>query len=180
MTNQDNLRQFKLDLSQWANLILPEAVVRVHKAATLDLLARLIRKSPVGNPSRWKLNSYGLRRRSKRRKPPKGYVGGTFRGFWQVYVNNDPGTGQLPPPKGTQPRSGSQAANAARVSLQGLSPYSVTYIVNGMPYAQRLNEGWSSQAPAGFVELAVAEVNAKVYQQLSDRFDVQASDEVLL
>jgi hypothetical protein len=30
------------------------------------------------------------------------------------------------------------------------------YISNNLPYIQRLNEGWSKQAPAGFVEAAVA------------------------
>jgi hypothetical protein len=47
-----------------------------------------------------------------------------------------------------------QDGNAA---LRGLAPYSVTYIVNGLPYGERLNSGWSTQAPAGFVELSIAE-----------------------
>lgn len=29
------------------------------------------------------------------------------------------------------------------------------FITNNLPYIQRLNDGWSQQAPAGFVELAV-------------------------
>jgi hypothetical protein len=29
------------------------------------------------------------------------------------------------------------------------------YITNGLPYIERLNEGWSQQAPAGFVEAAI-------------------------
>lgn len=30
----------------------------------------------------------------------------------------------------------------------------VIYISNALPYIQRLNEGWSSQAPAGYVKIA--------------------------
>lgn len=29
------------------------------------------------------------------------------------------------------------------------------YITNNLPYIQRLNDGWSTQAPAGFVEKAI-------------------------
>lgn len=174
MTNADNVRQFSLDLSKWADLVLPEAVVQTHRRATMDLLRRLINKSPVGNPSKWKLNFYGLRKKSKRRAP-KGYVGGTFRGFWQVYIGNDPGTGEQPPAKGTQPRPPQQVVTSAQTALENLVPFSVTYIVNGMPYAGRLNEGWSSQAPAGFVELAVAETDRQVYSSLSERFDAMTA-----
>jgi len=42
----------------------------------------------------------------------------------------------------------------------------ILYIVNGLPYIKRLNEGWSEQAPAGFVEMAVAEVLATVDAEL--------------
>lgn len=31
------------------------------------------------------------------------------------------------------------------------------YISNNLPYIQRLNEGWSDQAPAGFVEIGITE-----------------------
>lgn len=178
MSNADNVRQFSLDLAKWSDLVLPDAMVRVHKAATLDLLRRLIRKSPVGNPSRWKINLYGLKKKSKQRRP-KGYVGGTFRGFWQVYVANDPGSGERPPAKGTPPRSPAAATSNARNTLNGLAPFSVTYIVNSMPYAQRLNDGWSGQAPAGWVQLALAEVDAKVYSSLSERFGGLDGEEVL-
>lgn len=160
MSNADNVRQFSLDLAKWVNELLPEEVVRVHTDATLELFRRLTRKSPVGNPSIWK------------GKAPKGYVGGTFRGFWQVYAGADPGTGTLlTRDLARRPRSLSDAETDARSSLVGLRPYSITYIMNGLPYAKRLNEGWSKQAPAGWVELAVAEVDQLVYASVADRLD---------
>ena len=33
------------------------------------------------------------------------------------------------------------------------------YIVNSAPYMELLNDGWSDKAPAGFIEMAVNEVN---------------------
>lgn len=30
------------------------------------------------------------------------------------------------------------------------------YVVNDVPYIGRLNDGWSTQAPAGFIQIAVA------------------------
>lgn len=38
------------------------------------------------------------------------------------------------------------------------SPYTVVWIANGLPYAERLENGWSKQAPAGMVRLTVLEV----------------------
>jgi len=36
--------------------------------------------------------------------------------------------------------------------------FPVLFIANNLPYIQRLNDGWSQQAPAGFVERAVDSV----------------------
>lgn len=38
------------------------------------------------------------------------------------------------------------------------------YITNSVPYAQRLAEGWSQQAPAGWVELIAAGIPARAKQ----------------
>lgn len=47
---------------------------------------------------------------------------------------------------------------AERVIRQYQSGFDRTiYITNNLPYIQRLNEGWSAQAPAMFVEMAVQE-----------------------
>ena len=36
------------------------------------------------------------------------------------------------------------------------------YIQNNLPYANRLENGWSNQAPAGMVALTIAEVEAQM------------------
>ena len=150
MTNADNARSFKIDLRQFAEEIVPEALLRVQKGVALDILRRLVLKSPVGNPSLWK------------RKAPKGYTGGTFRGFWQAYVAVDPGDGVPAPKRGTRPRTASLTQREAEQRIRSAKLGDTIYIVNGLPYATRLNAGWSKQAPSGFFELAVAETARKV------------------
>ena len=165
-SNVDNARKFALDLSKFVAADVPKAVAQVHQQITLDLLRRLVNKSPVGNPDLWKLTRYGLLKKGIKRKLTKGYIGGTFRGFWQVYAGTDPGNGQVPPAKGTRPRSASAAQTAGASAVAGLVPFSKTYIVNGLPYSERLNNGWSTQAPAGFFELAIAEAVNSARAQL--------------
>lgn len=43
----------------------------------------------------------------------------------------------------------------AREILRGFRGTQQVFITNGLPYIERLNEGWSQQAPAGFVESAI-------------------------
>ena len=165
-TNTDNARKFALDLSKFVGEEVPKIVVREHQRITLDILSRLVQKSPVGNPDRWKSTRYGLLNKKLKRKITKGYIGGTFRGFWQTYAGIDPGTGSPPPPEGTRPRSASETRAAGAAAVRGLVPFSTTHIVNGLPYAERLNTGWSFQAPAGFFELAIAEAVNSARAQL--------------
>ncbi|MEE4465532.1 hypothetical protein V2S84_25980, partial [Azotobacter chroococcum] len=48
---------------------------QVVKKVGIDMLAKIVDRSPVGNPSLWQS------------PPPPGYVGGRFRGNWQVTFN---------------------------------------------------------------------------------------------
>lgn len=49
--------------------------------------------------------------------------------------------------------------NSSVFALQqfGLLFTNVIYICNNVPYIGKLNDGWSSQAPAGFIEAALAD-----------------------
>lgn len=147
MTNADNAKTFALEISRLVKDQLPEVVVEVTKKLTLDALRGVVRKSPVGNPSLWKS------------KPPKGYVGGQFRGAWQTSVGT-PATAQSGQPTSNRIDVESQATAA----LATLEPYGVAYIVNGLPYAERLENGWSTQAPLGMVQLTVQELNQQIIE----------------
>lgn len=74
---------------------------------------------------------------------------GNFRASWNVsegravYVKVDSGSpaAALPPPV---------------IKVKSLSRFPVMYITNGQPYAQKLEYGWSNQAPMGFVRVTIA------------------------
>jgi hypothetical protein len=81
---------------------------------------------------------------------------------WQVGLNGAIDLTRAPYSPGaggsTKGASASAAIAAADAELEGRSPASVgnpIYISNALPYIRRLNDGYSRQAPAGFVERSV-------------------------
>ena len=70
---------------------------------------------------------------------------GRFRASWQVGENAAPG-GQKPP--GTY--SGTPALDRIGYSREQLG--NIYSVHNNLPYAERLAQGWSGQAPAGWVQ----------------------------
>lgn len=51
-------------------------------------------------------------------------------------------------------QTGSDTIAAGAAELSGLEPFTVVYIQNNLPYAERLEDGHSEQAPAGIYGLA--------------------------
>lgn len=93
---------------------------------------QLVFSSPVGNPTLWES------------PPPKGYVGGRFRANWQMGHDAMPdGVIDAIDPSG--------AATVGRLQASALMAKAggVTYIVNNLPYARRLEFGHSTQCPVG-------------------------------
>lgn len=83
-----------------------------------------------------------------------GYVGGRFRGNWQVTFDTK-ATGQL---ERIDPQGDSTKSAASQVVLGFTSEVGTIWAVNNLPYGPRLEfEGWSSQAPSGMVRISVAE-----------------------
>lgn len=75
---------------------------------------------------------------------------GRFRGNWQVAIGSVPsGTIEAVDPSGAVVK-----AKVAGVTA-GLKAGDVIYMVNNLPYARRLEDGYSQQAPAGMVRLTV-------------------------
>jgi len=84
---------------------------------------------------------------------------GRARGNWQVAIGSVPsGTLDLNDASGTATVSKATAATA------GVKAGDVIYLVNNLPYAQRLEDGYSGQAPAGMVGLTVQEFQQVVRQ----------------
>jgi len=113
------------------------------KRIAFELFSRVVKKSPVGNPSLWAGPA------------PEGYVGGRFRANWNCTFNNpDISTSEST----DQSRGNREAAKALNLPTGG-----IVYLANGLPYGRRLEyEGWSSQAPAGMVRLSLTEVKMDI------------------
>lgn len=84
---------------------------------------------------------------------------GRFRGNWQVAIAQ-PATGQL----SRDDKSGSATVQAGLSVVAGAKAGGVIWITNNLPYARRLENGWSDQAPAGMVRLTVNEYRRYVDQ----------------
>ncbi|WLH76838.1 hypothetical protein PSH81_13835 [Pseudomonas sp. FP2335] len=95
----------------------------------------------------------------------KGYVGGRFRGNWQVsFEVGATGMLDLVDPTGS----------AAKAIGKGvLEHYQIgigkIWIMNNLPYGPRLEyEGWSNQAPAGMVQITVTEFQMYINKAVSE------------
>lgn len=117
----------------------------VVRKTVFDVGASLVYKSPVGDGKAWK------------RPPPKGYVGGQFRGSWQY------GSGSAPSGNPTRIDGGGEMTlGAIATGMPKDAAGKVHYIVNNQPYGPALEEGWSGQAPNGMVGLTVTEFGSIV------------------
>ena len=75
---------------------------------------------------------------------------GRARANWQVAINSVP-TGTLE----LSDKDGTAAISAADAAVSGLKAGDTIYLANNLPYIQKLEDGSSTQAPAGMVGLAV-------------------------
>ncbi|MNJ36464.1 hypothetical protein D3C77_312540 [compost metagenome] len=150
-----------------------EAVATRSRVIAMAMLQEIVFKSPVGNPDIWKVNteqrarnvsqadaydavalSLGNKKLTKKERDQnfyvndlaagKGYVGGRFRAN-NIVTIGDPSYSQL---DATDANGSATIAKGAAV-LNGVSAYSVVYIQNNLPYAERLEDGHSTQAPGG-------------------------------
>lgn len=122
------LQEFARKTGTKADLAVGGIVVRVS--------AELDRRSPVGDGSYWK------------NPPHKGYTGGRFRGNWQL------GIGVVPAGEtGAIDKTGGETQGRIIAAVPEQAAGLVYFVVNNVPYAQRIEEGWSRQAPQGLVGL---------------------------
>lgn len=142
---------FALDLSKFiakANGNVEQVVQKVGA----DLLASVVSRTPVGNPSLWKS------------KPPAGYVGGRLRGNWNVSFG-------APDFKTTPVRdqSGGPTIGRGISILTHWKGEADIYVMNSLPYVRTIEyEGHSRQAPAGMVRITVTEFQAFVQQAAAE------------
>ncbi|MDO8065557.1 HK97 gp10 family phage protein [Janthinobacterium sp. SUN206] len=112
----------------------------VVRAITMKVDNKLVQRSPVGDAKFWK------------HKPPPGYTGGRFRANWQLSIGS-PAAGV----RDLIDKDGSATLAAHGSTISAAKAGDVIYLVNNLPYAKRIEEGWSRQAPVGVVMLTVVE-----------------------
>lgn len=112
----------------------------VVRAITMKIDNKLVQRSPVGDAKYWK------------HKPPPGYAGGRFRANWQLSIGS-PAVGV----RDLIDKDGSATIAAHSSAISAAKAGDVIYLVNNLPYAKRIEEGWSRQAPVGVVMLTVVE-----------------------
>jgi hypothetical protein len=142
--------QFTIDLTAFVKKAKGRADALVRKVV-LDLGARVVMRSPVGDASYWK------------NPPPKGYTGGHFRANWQYGESVRP-SGNV---EGVD-KSGRLALGkmGSKVRLDGAAGRT-HFLVNNLPYALRIEHGWSArQAPNGVVGVTVIEYRQVVRNAL--------------
>ena len=89
----------------------------------------------------------------------KNYAGGRFRGNWQVTFDR-PAVGAID--RVDKAGTATLAAGREVLAHYDSGEYGSIWFTNNVPYAQRLEYGWSKQAPAGIVRVVAAEINSKV------------------
>lgn len=128
---------FALDLAKFAEKVKEKANDAVG-LIVLNVVQEIDKRSPVGDASYWITPA------------PKGYVGGRFRGNWQLGVDV-----LLTGETGRIDTRGGVTVSAALAAIPEDAAGRVFYYVNNTPYAQRIEDGWSRQAPEGVVGLTV-------------------------
>lgn len=89
----------------------------------------------------------------------KNYTGGRFRGNWQVTFDR-PAVGAID--RVDKAGTATLAAGREVLAHYDSGEYGSIWFTNNVPYAQRLEYGWSKQAPAGIVRVVAAEINSEV------------------
>lgn len=88
---------------------------------------------------------------------------GRFRGNWQY------GTDAINTSiSGADDKSGRTSLNRIQAGVRGWVPGQTMYLTNSLPYAQRLESGWSGQAPAGMVKVTIANFQSHFAQALGE------------
>lgn len=127
---------FTIDIDKWAKKANGNTKLVVRKIA-LDLYVKVVQKSPVDS--------------------------GRFRGNWYVGINY-PYTLQSDrldnQPFGSAPSSGIFTEADAATKRWEVKDNSI-YITNNLPYAYRLEMGYSGQAPQGMARISVMEIAGK-------------------
>ncbi len=108
---------------------------QLKRAVGIKFFGSVIKDNPVGDADYWQSPA------------PEGYVGGRSRGNWNCTLGQpDLST----TPEETFPGLGQTMAKMQQMVLSG-DRKTIDWLANSLPYIERLESGWSRQAPIGMV-----------------------------
>lgn len=140
-------KKFVDDMRKWADKTNTN-LETVIKASIIELSTRIIKATPVGDPTYWKSG-----------RAPAGYIGGSARGNWLPSVGNP----RLQPIDRIEPLGTEVIEDVVNIAPEAVGD--IFYLTNNLPYIGRLEyEGWSTQAPAGMVR-----INVTAFRQALER-----------
>jgi len=133
MPNEQDIRRVEQGLVRGLDKLIGEMALRVFQV--------VVTASPVGDPLRW-----------KNPRPPAGYTGGRFKGNWQISLKA-PREGET----GRIDKTGSATISEGNSEIARFNFGEKLIIQNNVPYAQRIQDGHSKVAPAGWIERGIQE-----------------------
>ncbi len=143
-----DLQKFAEKAGKRADAVVGEIVANV--AATVDY------RSPVGDASYWK------------HKPPAGYVGGRFRANWNLGIGSMDLSTTMATDRSPKGDNGGTTTAHIVSQIPAQAAGKVYYLSNSLPYAQRLEDGYSRQAPQGIVSRTAAEFQTDVNEAVAE------------
>lgn len=132
MANTKNAFEFAISLEKLGEDMVDEALTNLVKKISMTALSMVVMRSPVDT--------------------------GRFRGNWNVSI----GAPDFSTQEEHYDKGGRTTITKGNGVIRRLPKYQVVWICNGLPYARRLETGWSKQAPAGVVAITVAEIESSL------------------
>lgn len=148
-------RTFELSLKAFAEKAGARADDCVGELITY-IAASVDERSPVGDAKYWK------------NPPPKGYVGGRFRANWNLGIGAPDLSTTQKTDRSAKGGEGGTTTAAIISKIPEKAAGNVYYLSNSLPYASRLEHGWSKQAPTGVLGLTVREFTKFVDEAVAE------------
>lgn len=110
----------------------------------------IVRRTPIGDITLWQ------------RAPAEGYRPGSLANNWFAGVGEPAGFAR-------NPANPSAVDSLSQINAAALvAPGKLMHIANPLPYARRVEYGWSTQAPQGMVRISVRDFTKLVKQAVAD------------